>query len=98
MIPEVARASIQGDIHLPNPIAELVDLVASARRNGEDAIRLAPPLSQELIALIDHKLGQQDQPSWGGAVRLPPSQVVERVDGWPVALHCDHRHGPHHLG
>jgi hypothetical protein len=85
MIPDVARPSIQGDIHLPNPIAELVDLVASARRNGEDAIRLAPPLSQELVALINHKLSEQDQPSWGGAIRMPPSQVVERVY-WMVGL------------
>ena len=49
--PGGGSSSIQGDIHLPNPIAELVDLVASARRNGEDAIRLAPPLSQELSRL-----------------------------------------------
>ena len=47
LIPDVARSSIQGDIHLPQPIAEIGDLVSSARRDGEDSIRLSPPLAQE---------------------------------------------------
>jgi hypothetical protein len=85
MIPEVARQSIQGDIHLPQPISELVALVDSARRNGEDAIRLAPPLVQELLALMNHQLAKADGPTHIGSVYFPPSQVIERVY-WMVGL------------
>ena len=49
LIPDVARPSIQGDIHLPQPIAEIGDLVSSARRDGEDSIRLSPPLAEEAL-------------------------------------------------
>jgi hypothetical protein len=79
LIPEVARPSIQGDIHLPQPIAEIGDLVSSARRDGEDSIRLSPPLAQELLALMNNDLAKRERQSWGGGLDLPPSQVIERV-------------------
>jgi hypothetical protein len=85
MIPEVARASVQGDIHLPQSIAELADLLKSARQSREDVIRLAPPHVQELLALINHALAQADKAQFGGGFGLPASQVVERVY-WMVGL------------
>jgi AbiTii len=84
MIPKEARPSVQGDIHLPFPIAELVEIVAVARRKGEDSVRLSPPLASEMVALINHALAQEDQPSWSG-IRMPQSRVVERVY-WMVGL------------
>jgi hypothetical protein len=85
LIPEVARPSIQGDIQIPQPIAEIADLVLSARRKGEDSIRLSPPLAQELLALMNNDLSKQDRHSWGVGFDLPPSQVIERVY-WQVSL------------
>jgi len=85
LIPDVARPSIQGDIQLPQPIAEIGDLVSSARQKGEDSIRLSPPLAQELLALMNNDLSKREQRSWGGGLDLPPSQVIERVY-WKVGL------------
>ena len=66
-------------------IAEIGDLVSSARQNGEDSIRLSPPLAQELLALMNNDLSKREQRSWGGGFDLPPSQVIERVY-WQVGL------------
>lgn len=85
LIPEVARPSIQGDIHLPQSIAEIADLVASARRDHEDSIRLSPPLAQELLALMNNDLTKRERNAWGGGLDLPPSQTIERVY-WKVGL------------
>jgi hypothetical protein len=85
LIPDVARPSVQGDIHLPQPIAEIVDLVSSARRDNEGSVRLSPPLAQELLALMNHELAKREQQPWGGGMGLPPSQVIERVY-WVVSL------------
>jgi hypothetical protein len=85
LIPDVARPSIQGDIHLPQSIAEIADLVYSARRDNEDSIRLSPPLAQELVALMNNDLAQRERRSWGGGLDLPQSQTIERVY-WRVGL------------
>lgn len=82
MIPAAAREWSKRDIEIRQPIAELVDLIHSHRRRGEDSVKLAPPGAQELVALINHDLAIAGQRSWPG---LPPSQVVERVY-WEVGL------------
>jgi hypothetical protein len=84
MIPAFAREKLQGDIQVVQPIAELLNIVGSARHKGEDVVRLAPPGAQELVALINHELAKQDGSSVS-SIGLPPSQVVERVY-WMVGL------------
>lgn len=86
MIPDVARDRLSEPICIHQSVAELVDIITSHRRNGEDSVKLLPPLAQELVALINHNLAQADrdrEPFPG--IALPPSQVVERVY-WVVGL------------
>lgn len=66
-------------------------MVNSARQRGEEAVRLAPPGAQELVALINHDLARYDRarmplpgPPLPGPPP-PPSQVVGRVY-WMVGL------------
>jgi AbiTii len=42
MIPEGARDWDTADCPFPQPVAELAHLLSSARRSGEDSVRLAP--------------------------------------------------------
>jgi len=80
LIPEEARPTVQGDIHLGGPIAEIIDIIQSTRRAGGDSVNLSPPLAPELVALMNHNLAQGDRNPWGR-----PTQVVERVY-WKVPL------------
>jgi hypothetical protein len=76
-----------GNIEIRQSIAELVHIVDSHRQKGDDSVKLSPPLGQELVALIDHKLVQGDRRSDPFPPPFPmgPSQVVERVY-WEVGL------------
>jgi hypothetical protein len=53
-------------------------VISSARRHGEESVKLSPPLSQELLALMNHRLSQQDR-SLANQFGYGPSQVIERV-------------------
>jgi hypothetical protein len=79
LIPEEARPSIQGDIYLPQPVAELMEVISSALRRDEESVRLSPPLSHELLALMNHQLAQHDRGSFASSFGFGPSQVIERV-------------------
>jgi len=58
MIPSGIRDKVRqsmDNIEIRQPVAELVDIVESHRKRGEGSVKLAPPLVQELVALINHE-------------------------------------------
>lgn len=77
LIPDEARETVLGDIKIHQPVAELVEMVANAKRTGE-SIKLGPPHPTELVVLMNQYLLNQEDPGWK-ALNMPPSQVVERV-------------------
>lgn len=90
MIPVEIRDKVReamDNIEIRQPVAELVDLVASHRRQGETSIKLSPPLGQELVQLINHRLAEEDRRNspLPAPFPMPPSQVVERVY-WEVGI------------
>lgn len=42
LIPDIAREVLCGEIKLQQPIGQIEELVKTARRNGEDVVRLIP--------------------------------------------------------
>lgn len=56
MIPPSIRDKVResmDNIEIRQPVAELVDIVESYRKQGEGSVKLAPPRVQELVALIN---------------------------------------------
>jgi hypothetical protein len=90
MIPSGIRDKVResmDNIEIRQPVAELADIVESHRKRGEGSVKLAPPLAQELVALINHELHAADRRNdpFPSPVQLPPSQTVERVY-WEVGV------------
>lgn len=90
MIPVEIRDKVReamDNIEVRQPVAELVDLVDSHRRQGETSVKLSPPLAQELVQLINHGLAENDRRNdpFPMPFPMPASQVVERVY-WEVGL------------
>lgn len=90
MIPADIRDKVResmNNIEIRQPVAELVDIVESRRRRGGGSVKLAPPLVQELVALINHELhaAERRNDPFPSPVQLPPSQTVERVY-WEVGV------------
>lgn len=71
MIPDFARDRINTEVPFPQPIAELADLLSSARSKGDTGIRLGVPGGPELVAIINSG--------------LDPSRHVDRIF-WSVSL------------
>jgi len=90
MIPAGIRDKVReamDNIEVRQPVAQLVDLVDSHRAKGESTVNLAPPMAQELTALINHELQEADRRSdpFVPPFPVPPRQTVERVY-WVVGL------------
>ena len=80
LIPDFARDSVgSGQVRMAQPIAELVDLLASARKEGGDAIKLGPYMAPELVALMNSELAKAEQESLFGGYSPPPSQQIDRI-------------------
>lgn len=74
LIPDFARDQLGDDIEFRQPIAEIAEMLASARRSGETTVKLGVPLGSGVAALMNDELRQGAQP-----------QVVERIY-WDVSL------------
>ena len=90
MIPSGIRDKVResmNNIEIRQPVAELVDIVESHRKRGEGSVKLAPPLVQELVTLINHELhaAERRNDPFPSPVQLPPSQTVERVY-WEIGI------------
>jgi hypothetical protein len=79
VIPEVARPVLQGDVPLAYSLAELVELLGDERDDHGGVLRLAPPGVEQLLALMNNTLARNDRTSQWSSLRLPPSQVLERI-------------------
>ncbi len=84
MIPDFARDKIGNEVLFAQPIAEIEHLLRNARRDSTGIVRLSPPGTQELVALINNELVKDDRRQYLGS-SLPPAQIVERVY-WGVSL------------
>jgi hypothetical protein len=78
LLPDEIEATLQDDIHIHQSVAEIADLISARRKEGDGTVKLSPPGPQELVALLNYKLYEQEDPQWR-ALRMPQSQVVERV-------------------
>ena len=86
LIPDFARDSVgSGQVRMAQPIAEIVDLLASARKDKEGAIKLGPFMAPELVAVMNSELAKAQQASFPGGYSLPPSQQIDRIY-WSVNL------------
>lgn len=83
LIPDVAREMLSRPVPITMPVAEIADLVATGRRKGEDVVRLGVPGGAELVALMNHELGQQEHRRLGHDDFA--SQQIERIY-WAVSL------------
>jgi hypothetical protein len=78
LLPDEIRSVLDDDIHIHQAVAEIADIVTAHRKQGDGTVKLSPPNPQDLVALINHNLYQQEDPHWR-ALRMPQTQVVERV-------------------
>lgn len=90
MIPVDIRQRVRelmDNVEVRHSVSQVVDLVETARRSGEGSVKLSPPHQQELVALINAKLADDDQKKYSspGPFGMAPSQVVERVY-WQVSV------------
>jgi hypothetical protein len=85
LIPDFARDRVYGDIHIPNPVAELVELVASGRQQLRQSVELGFPGAPQLIALMNNTLATHERDPLLASLNLPPSQVIDRIY-WDVSL------------
>lgn len=60
MVPEDIRDQVTDDIYFTQPIAEVADLLSTARHSGK-SIMMAPSGSQLLVALINHHMASSHQ-------------------------------------
>jgi hypothetical protein len=74
LIPDFARSELSDDIDFRQPIAEIAEMVASARQRGEATVKLGVPLGSGIVAFMNDELRKGSQP-----------QVVERIY-WEVSL------------
>lgn len=74
LIPDFAREYLSDDIAFRQPITEIDEMIASARRRHESTVKLGVPLGSGVIALMNDELGKSGH-----------QQVVERIY-WNVSL------------
>ncbi len=74
LIPDFARDDLGDDVDFRQPISEVAEMLASARRHGETTVKLGVPLGSGVVALMNDELRR-------GAQR----QVIERIY-WDVSL------------
>lgn len=74
LIPDFAREHLGDDLEFRQPISEIGEMVASARRRGETTVKLGVPLGAGVVALMNDEL-QKDG----------PGQTIERIY-WDVSL------------
>ena len=76
LIPDFARDDVTDQVQLGSPIAEIIDLIQSARRTGNGSVRFGIRGGRELVAVINHNLYKDEVRRWGQG---PPTRVVERI-------------------
>jgi len=76
LIPDIAREVLCGETKLQQPIGQIEELVKTARRNGEDMVRLTPAGLPELIEVMNYEMNKSGQRS---------GQYIERVY-WSVSI------------
>jgi hypothetical protein len=74
LIPDFARDQLSDDLEFRQPISEIGEMVASARRRGVSTVKLGVPLGSAVVALMNDEL-QKDG----------PGQAIERIY-WEVSL------------
>lgn len=74
LVPDFAREHLGDDIEFRQPIAEIAEILAAARRRGETSVKLGVPLGSGVVALMNDELRRGAQP-----------QVIERIY-WDVSL------------
>lgn len=82
LIPDIARPSVQGDIHLPQPTAEIVDLVSSARRDHEGSVRLSPPPGSRTPCADEPRAGETRTAAVGRGTWTPAEPGHRASTGW----------------
>lgn len=74
LIPDFARDHLGDDLEFRQPISEIGEMVASARRRGETTVKLGVPLGAGVVALMNDELQKNG-----------PGQTIERIY-WDVSL------------
>jgi AbiTii len=74
LIPDFAQDDLGDDIEFRQPIAEIAEMLASARRRGETTVKLGVPLGSGVVALMNDEFRRGSRP-----------QVIERIH-WDVSL------------
>ena len=80
--PSVMAPQLMGThLNYTSGVAEIAQLVESAKAQGESFIAMAPPGVELLVPLINQELRKADQSGLGSSYPFPtpPSQVVERL-------------------
>ena len=75
LIPDFAHDYLTGNIAFPEAIAEIAEVLSSARKRGDDSVRIGPKGGHLLVEAMNSELAQQ-----GGA-----SQLIDRIY-WSVSL------------
>jgi AbiTii len=74
LMPDFVREDLGDEIEFRQPIAEITEMLATARRRGESTVKLGVPLGSGVVALMNQELRSAAQP-----------QVIERIY-WDVSL------------
>ena len=56
LVPSDMHDVLDEDVRFAQPIAEILDLIERSRRSSEDFVRIGPPGSHYLVALMNHEL------------------------------------------
>lgn len=72
LIPDFAHDNLTGDVAFPQPIAEIADVLSSARNRGDDAVRIGSNGGHLLVAAMNNELAGS-------------TQVIDRIY-WSVSL------------
>jgi|SRR5665213_1189541 len=79
-VPEVARERLTSPVPIHESLAQLADTVASARRSGEDFVRLSIPGGEELTAYLNHCILEEEKRTYGSIIEgFGPTKVIERI-------------------
>lgn len=74
LIPDFARDNLTDDLEFRQPISEIAEMIATARRRSETTVKLGVPLGSGIVAVMNDELREGSEP-----------QVVERIY-WEVSL------------
>jgi hypothetical protein len=79
-IPEFARAALRRDIEFRQGVAALIEIIESNRRDNESFLRLGVPGGENLVALMNHRIAEEERETLGFAIPgVGPSRMIERI-------------------